>query len=752
MSIDIWSQESSDAPLGDQQRRSEGKKRRRELVIGVFVAAALVALTWFEVKLFNISEQLPFEHSIFFFGLVNFNIILLLLLLFLIFRNVVKVYVERKNKVFGSSLKAKLVVSFSVFTFVPTALIFLISVFYINSSFDKWFSIKTSAVLKGALEVTQSYYFNSTKRNYHFAHLIASQVPLDASGKQLKARLETLRDLYNLDAVEYFVRATQRTLVMSNQNSMPNLPKPSLEFLKKGMVSQVEASTIHSFSDGNLVRVIVPVPGKTGSAVVVSSYLPLSLTSKIDDISEVFKEFQESNPLQYPLKSIYLIVLFLMTFMILVAATWFGFHLARQLSTPLVQLGRATRRIAGGDYTPVDISSGSEEITSLVDSFNQMTVNLAFSEREVKAVNANLQQTLSDLNQHTRYIEVVLGNVSAGVISVDQEGRLVTINKRAGELLKISPERFLGRPVRELLTLEYFRTFSELLKTMNEMKVERAQKELRINVQGEAIPLQMTLSLLKNDFNEDVGKVLVFDDMTPILNAQRAQAWTEVARRIAHEIKNPLTPIRLSAERLARKFSDQIHDPAFLECTNMIIRQTDDLKNLVNEFTQFARLPQLKPVLADLHPVVEASLSLYRNSHPNIHFHSSIAEDLPNFRFDPDQLTRALVNLVDNAVHAVAGIDSAQVSISVQYEPELRILRIVVQDNGIGIPSEIRSRIFEPYFSTKDGGTGLGLAIVRRIIEDHNGFIRAFPVDPRGTSIVIELPVAELGAWRPVER
>ena len=744
-------EDNQSSPTLPMTLSQESKKRRRELIIVFFTAFLFLLLTWFEVKLFSISQQLPFVHSIFFFGLVNFNIVLLLLLLFLIFRNVVKVFVERKGKIFGSSLKAKLIAAFVAFSTVPTLLIFVTSVFYINSSFEKWFSVKMAGVLKSSLEVTNAYYFNAKKRNYHFAHQVALEVRQAKTPAQIKAKLKVLRHIYALDALEYYPNLFgQRQVLLSDDETIPLIPPVSLEFLQKGIKAQVDASTIHQFGEGNLVRVIVPVKeGGDRGAIVVSSFVPLSLISKMNDISTAYDEFRDINPLEYPLKSIYMIILFLMTFVVLLAATWFGFHLAKQLSVPLVQLGRATKRIAGGDYTPVEVKSGSEEITSLVDSFNQMTNNLANSEREVKSANESLKETLANLDKHTRYVEVVLGNVSAGVISVDQNGVVTTINRRAGDLLKIDTDQFVGRHVRELLTLEYFRTFSELLKTMGDHKIESIQKELKLNVQGESVPLQMTLSILKDEQGSEIGKILVFDDMTPIVNAQRAAAWTEVARRIAHEIKNPLTPIKLSAERLQRKFAATISDPAFEECTTMIIKQTDDLKNLVNEFSNFARLPQARPVLGQMSKTIEEALSIFRQSHPNTELVFDADPQLPEFKFDPDQIKRVLVNLVDNAIAAVANEPQKTVVVQTRYDQALKILRLTVADTGTGIPPALRARVFEPYYSTKEGGTGLGLAIVKRIIEDHSGFIRALPNEPKGSKFLIELPVNEVGAWRP---
>jgi two-component system, NtrC family, nitrogen regulation sensor histidine kinase NtrY len=259
----------------------------------------------------------------------------------------------------------------------------------------------------------------------------------------------------------------------------------------------------------------------------------------------------------------------------------------------------------------------------------------------------------------------------------------------------------------------------------------------------------MTLSLLKDEKGEEIGKILVFDDMTLIVNAQRAAAWTEVARRIAHEIKNPLTPIKLSAERLQRKFGSQISDPAFNECTNMIIQQTDDLKNLVNEFSQFARLPQAKPVIGSIHKVIEDAISIFKSGHTNVSLEFEPDLQVPTFKFDPDQIKRVLVNLIDNGIAAVSTSDVQKVAVTTKYDSDLKILRLTVADTGVGIPQAQRSRVFEPYFSTKENGTGLGLAIVKRIVEDHSGFVRALANDPQGTRMILELPVNEVGAWKP---
>lgn len=705
--------------------------------------------TWFVMHLLAISKQLPFVHSIFFFGLVNFNIILLLLLFFLIFRNVVKVFVERQGRVIGSSLKGKLIAAFVAFATVPTTLMFLVSVFYINSSFDKWFSLKMAGVLKNSLEVNREYIVAAKKRNYHFAGEVARSLRAAKGRAPSPQALESLRERFSLDAVEYYGGLFGgRVLVVSKDEAIPQIPPVSLEFLRKGVTAREDSSAIHHFGEGNLVRVIIPVDRESQmGAIVVSSFIPMSLISSMDDISAAHEEFRNLDQLQYPLKSIYLIILVLMTLVILLCATWFGFYLARELAIPLQVLGRATRRVSEGDYRPVALVSGSAEINQLIENFNVMTQNLARSKTQVLEANRHLTETLERLDEHSRYVQVVLSNVTTGVISVDSLGVVTTINRHASDLLGVDPEEWIGRPVKSLVSAEWYEMFRGLLANMRERNATSLQQEMRIELAGQAIPLQMNLSVLQDEKGNDLGKVIVFDDLTPLLNAQRAAAWTEVARRIAHEIKNPLTPIKLSAQRLEKKFGAQIRDPAFSACVNMIIQQTDDLKRLVNEFSNFARLPQANPVEGSLHRTIADALELFSTAHRDVAFAFESDPSLPNFKFDPDQMKRVLINLLDNAVAAVlenpASRGAARVSVRTQFDASLRLVRVTVADNGVGISEADRDQVFEPYFSTKENGTGLGLSIVKRIVEDHNGFIRAFPNEPSGVKVIVELPVIE---------
>lgn len=737
--------------------QTEARKRRREILWIFVLAVGFLVLTWIEIRLYSLSQTLRFEHSIFFFGLVNFNIILFLFMFFLIFRNLVKVFSEREGGWWGRTLQGKLVGAFLLFSIVPTTLMFFISIFYINNSFDKWFSERVASVLRSSLEVTNAYYGSARKKNFHFANQIATSLRKAPAGK-VQSTLESMRDRFSLDAVEYYPSLFgERVVAVSQSESIPLVPPVSLEFLSRGIKDRVEASTTHHFEGGDLVRVIVPSESRgTPGAIVVSAFIPLSLISRMDDVAGVYEEFRGQSPLESPLKSIYTIMLTLMTLVIVLGASWFGFYLAKQLSIPIGELGAATRRVARGDYRLVRMESGSYELNQLIANFNSMTRDLERSQMDLRQANLNLEHTLARLDEHSRYMGVVMANVSTGVISIDQVGLVTMMNSRAEQLLGISSSKAVGLSFAEVLGAQYRTSFKDVLESLQRHKMQSLTKEVHLaKPQGGQIPLQVTVSLLFDESQSDVGKVITFEDLTPVLRAQRAAAWTEVARRIAHEIKNPLTPIKLAAERLRKKFGAQVSDPGFDQSVTMIIDQVDGLKTLVNEFSQFARLPQAEMTLGSLQKTAEEMVELFRVAHRNCRFFFSSDPNLPDFPFDREQMKRVLTNLLDNAVAAVQGLPERDISLRIQYDEQMQLCRLSVSDTGAGISSEVRERIFEPYFTTKVHGTGLGLAIVKRTVEDHNGFVRALANSPRGTRIVIELPVVQkavgLSEGRPVE-
>lgn len=703
--------------------KKEFGKRKREVFSILGLMFLFILLAWFEFRVFLTSQDLPFEYSVFFFGLVNFNLVLLLLLFFLIFRNLFKAFVEKRRGMAGSSLRSRLVLTFFVFSSVPTLLMFFVSVIYINSSFDKWFSDKITAVMKSSLEVTTHFYMDTKKRNFYAAHMIAQKLQLARSQSEILYILRQQQQIYNLDAIEFYDDVlSNRDLVMSEDQTIPEIPRASVEFLEKGLKQKNEASTVHEYIKGNLIRAMVPLKGREG-VVIVSTYVPLSLLTKMNAIGSVYEDLKESG-IQYPLKSIYIIILLLMTLVILFCSTWFGFYMAQHLSGALSELGKATRRISQGDYRPVKIDRVETEVVELAENFNVMA--------------EQLKETLSRLDERSRYIEVVLSNVSTGVISLDSQDTITTINDRAATLFKVKPSDYIGRNLKEALGEKYYRLYRQMVLSMSQYSLSKITRQLDMELNELSFPCLFTISRLGAD-EKNMGTVIGFDDLTDVFKSQKIEAWKEVARRIAHEIKNPLTPIKLSAQRLQKKFGSSINDEAFKACIDMIIQQTDEMKRLVNEFSEYARMPVLQKEVSDLRALVRNVVALYSEAYKKISFKLHL-EEIEPFLFDQDQIKRVLINLIENAAAAMEEVAHPEISISLNSNPNLHTVTLMLSDNGMGVADGNYTKLFEPYFSTKKGGSGLGLAIVSKVVEDHGGMIQAFANKPQGLSFRIDLP------------
>lgn len=718
----------------------ESRKKNREITLSIFLALAFCILAWFEIKIFSLGERLPLNQSLFFFGLINFNLILLLLLSFFILRNLFKAFVNHRTGWIGNSLKSRLIASFLVFSIVPTALMFVISLFYINSSFDRWFSDKMLGVLKSALVIQNEYYSTTKKKNFNAAFILRERLKTAKNIEEVRKKIDAFRLEQSLDVIEYYPdMQSERLIALVDDATVPIIPPPSMELLEQVIEDRVEKSRVESLNQGNLIRVMIP--DQTGEGMIaVSNFIPIAVISKMNDVSLAYEEMRGVNPLEYPLKSIYVIVLILMTLMILFCSVWFGVYISRHLSFSLETLGQATQKVAEGHYQPVRLESGETEVVTLAEHFNTMVHALERSRRETLEANTSLQETLNELDQRRRYMQVVLSNVNTGVISLDSVDQITMINEKASSLLQIKANDYLYKNAQDVMDEKYYRLYRQMVTKMKTHNLNTVEKEIVIDRQEGGIPSMLKISTLFNDRGEDIGKVVAFDDLTDIVQGQRAAAWKEVARRIAHEVKNPLTPIKLSAQRLQKKFAGSISDPAFTDCTNMIIEQTDSLKYLINEFSQFARLPETHPRLGQLNDMVEKVISFYEQAHRQILFLGVMDNHLEEFYFDPEQIKRALFNLVENAVYAVSQSPQPEIRIETGVDEKKQLVTLRVIDNGKEVQVDELRRMFEPYFSKRPGGSGLGLTIVKKIIEDHNGYIRLEALKPQGLCVQIELP------------
>ncbi len=727
--------------------KEELKRRRRERYLIIATGIAILIFTYIETHISNVANELPIATNIFVYGLINLNIILLVFLIFLVLRNFVKLYFETKSKMVGSKLRTKLIFAFVGLSIVPTLLLFFVAVGFINKSIEGWFGIRVEDSLRESLELAQNYYKDTSDRTFSGARQIAVRIEREGmllDEHRLRSFIEDKRAFMDLSTVEVFpetgIKTAYTIAPRVNQNMVPAVsPETIAEALKGNAFSFVKTMEV-----GDVVRGVSPITsneGKVIGAVVASYYVPRSLLDKMKEISATFESYKQQKILKNPVKISYFTILLLVTVVIIFFAIWIGRYVAKEITGPIHELAEGTYAVASGnlDYR-IDVES-SDEIGLLVKSFNRMTEDLKASKSGLEEANLDLRGKNIELDRRRRYVEIVLGNVPAGVISIDKAGRITAINKVAEEILGVEDKTVVEKAYKDVLRQSESEMLRDMIKEINDLGVEALERQIRVQLREKTITILVNLTVLKDERGNYLGVVVVLDDLTHLLKTQRMAAWKEVARRIAHEVKNPLTPIQLSAQRLRKKYMKKFSDDGkvFDECTSTIIRQVEELKILVNEFSNFARMPSAEPTPNNLNAIVKETMALYESGHRNIVFHPILDEALPIVEVDREQMKRALINLIDNSITSINS--EGEISIETHFDRTLMIARIEVADNGCGILKEDKSRLFEPYFSTKKSGTGLGLTIVGNIVADHNGYIRIKDNIPRGTRVVIELPI-----------
>jgi len=730
---------------------TESRKRRREWLLVVVITGLVVLSLRYQGQLFDLTSEIPLSGNILVLALINLNILLIIFCLFLVLRNIFKLLLERRRGIPGAKLRSKLVLSFIALSLIPTMLLFFVSAGFITNSIENWFNSQIEKSLEESLEVAQTYYKNSASNALYYAEQISlaikDQKLLNEDNlPALEVLIHQKQKEYNLGIVEVF-SATLEELVRG-----VNPQVPAAEFTDPGSDNIREALQGNRFTHispigrADLIRGIVPVYSNWNQSdvvgvVVVNYYVPYSLVNKMKEISSSFEQYKSTKLLKGKIQKGYVLFLLLIALVIIFLSTWAGFHLARGITEPIHDLAVATNRVASGDLNVTLESHSKDEVGSLVEAFNTMTADLRTGQKTIRRANREMQASNLELEQRRRYMEIVLANVTAGVISIDSRGHITTINKSAEKLLSLKTSKVIGRNFRDIVSTDYLPMIKGILKELIGSGKDSIRKQITLPTGDTKVILLVNVTTLKDENNEFMGTVVVFDDLTQLLKAQRMAAWREVARRIAHEIKNPLTPIQLSAQRLRRRYLDRFanDDMVFDECTTMIIKQVDDLKNLVNEFSSFARMPASNPSLNSLNDVLNEALVLFQEGHKEVDFQLQIDPSLPIFSLDREQIKRVIINLLDNAVAAVNG--NGQITLTTSFNDDLQIATLKVTDTGCGIPAEDKPRLFEPYFSTKKSGTGLGLAIVSTIISDHNGYIRVRDNDPQGTNFIVELPI-----------
>ncbi len=742
--------------LTELHRKTEKRRRKREIAVILITISSLIGLGYFEKYIFHAVERLniprDFFSKIIFLGLVNIDIVLILVLLFLIFRNLVKLIIEIKRGKLGSKLRAKLVLVFLFFSIIPTVLLFYISTQFINNSLEKYFSANISQSLQNLRNVVQYYYDDSFQRLEVWSKKFSKEMSafnyiVKEDNKHFMQLFNRFCYVHEIQLARIYLKGKKKP-IESSVNSDINIASVTAKD-QEGIRSGNEGkpyNTILNVNKGEFLIHYEPIRKHKSQEVigtlVVYDFVRYRWVEKLNVIEGIFSDIK---PRKNVIKSGYFVLLAMMTLLIIFSAVWLGFYLAREITIPIQTLAEATDQIAEGNLDVHINIKTNDEMGTLVRSFNKMAGDLKDSQSDLRKAYDELSKTSEEIEQRRTYMEAVLINVTAGVVSIGKKGRIQTINKAAASLLRINPTRVIGKNLKDVITQPgHQELVSELLEELNHQENEFIKRQINIKVKDKEYRLALSVEVLRDEAKKYMGMVVVFDDMTDLVKAQRMAAWREVARRIAHEIKNPLTPIKLSAQRLRRKFlggnsKEQPHQELLDECTKMIVEQVDDLKVLVNEFSKFARLPTVNPRLNNIHELIDEIVNMYSKNHPNLTFHIELKGKIPNFMFDREQIKRVLINFISNSINAISG--TGDIIVESDYNEILRIARICVIDTGKGIPIEVKQKMFEPYFSTKKSGTGLGLAIVNQIVADHHGYVRVEDNAPKGTKMFIELPV-----------
>jgi two-component system nitrogen regulation sensor histidine kinase NtrY len=732
------------------QRRVELKRRRRELFAVGIAIITLIGFVLAQTELPPLTKHTSLGSNLLVISLFNLSFLLLTLLLFLVGRNLAKVVFERRRGLIGSKFQIRLVLGFIAVAMVPSAFLLYVSGAFLRADVASWFNPEYERVMNDSLEIAKTYYLNSANNAAHFARVIAEQaagygllVP-DRRG-DLKAFVEKRQQEYNLGTIEVFSKDRKLLLLALSPKTPTGIGvSPDSQILDQTLKGQAMTRT-DPFGSADIIRGSAPIfsgpdTDNVVGAVVVDYYLPKSLAKRAASISRTSEDYFQLRILKQPILNSYILALVLIGLVVVLLASWFGMYLARGITGPISELAKGTHAIAGGDLDYTIDPVGDDEIGQLVDSFNQMTTDLRVSQTE--------------LERRRRYTETLLTNVSAGVVGLNPEGRLTAINPHAERLLGVRGADVIGSDYRAVLRPVLVRALDEVLSAFPAPRENRSS--VKVESEGAEVELMITASPLGDEAGANLGSVLFFEDVSQIAKVERMEAWREVARRIAHEIKNPLTPIQLSAERLRRQLGPRLarsdgeasNDGALLEeCTRTIIGEVEDLKRLVNEFSAFARMPHLNPVPGDLNALATETLASFQTAHPGVEFILSLEPALPRILIDRESLKRALINLLDNAVFATSSSmqngHGPHIELRTSLDSTSGVVVLEIRDNGPGISPALRAKIFEPYFSTKKGGTGLGLAIVSAIVTDHHGFVRVADNPPGGSRFILEFPVKE---------
>ena len=719
--------------------------RNRMLAVVVLLLLLIVLVLFSMQKGFSVLEHSGSQLMV--FVAINVNIVLLAIVFYLIARNLLKLSYERRRHVLGVNLKTKLITSFIILS-LPAMGFHLFASYFIATNLESWLKGQQESVIQSAQNVSDAYHQN-LRKTMELQHLIWANYIIESKGE-----FSAIKPLKNVEANVSIYSEDQELLDqwMQNEISQTYWTAPSLNEWYQ-IKSNKQIWFTKELEDRIIYRHISPVSYEN-KQLFLEIFYPASPYSS-NAISEIISQghntrfLTESEDL---VRGYYLIIFLLMTLFIIFVATWLAFYLARGFVQPIEDLALATQRVSEGELGfqvklqgPLD-----KDFALLMKSFNSMSRDLLEHQIALNKTTSNLQESHRTLESQIRFVELVLENITTGVMSLDVEGHIEILNHSAKQMLQLKPGGDTGRHYRDVLEEESLQQFEEMVEQIKSDKERSISRNLIVHKKDGPVEVSATLLVLQNSEGKSAGMVCVYNNITEIQRLQRARAWREVARRIAHEIKNPLTPIQLSAERINRKYAGEVSDDVALhQSTQTIINEVQHLKRMVSEFSNFAKIPESNPQISDLNQIIMNTLHLFHENLPaRISLTTDLSESLPQLPLDSEQIRRVIINLVDNSISSIEKkgtlsriFNQGKIIIRTRHVPDLNIICMDVEDNGTGIAPEISDQLFEPYTTTKEHGTGLGLTIVSQTISDHNGFTRFRNLETGGVCFTIELPV-----------
>lgn len=637
--------------------------------------------------------------------LLNVTILAFLILVFFVSKSIVTLILERRNRVLGYRFKTKLVVILVALTLLPALSLFILSSGLIANYIDRWFAPQIKKPLEDSIGIAKTIY-------------------------------EMERDKA-LDHARAF-RANGRVSKNYTVTRFSSMPKNASETVKAAFAGE-ESTEIISGKRGDVIRAAIPEYRKKGKGrqigvIVVESPVSPKIKNQIEGIKDAYENYLALEAWKLPIKVNYLVTLGFLTLVIAFLALWAGLKISKGITEPVQSLAQATELVAAGDLDVKVRIRRADEIGLLVNSFNHMV-------KELKEGKDSLQSAYVESDRRRLFLENILDNINSGVIMLDTTGCILMINKRACSIINISPDHVLGKKYSELLAQIHSEELRNIVSSIEGREFKPVTREVKALIGGKKLTIQVFITGLR-DAEKYIGMLVVFDDITEIIEAQKALTWQDVAKKIAHEIKNPLTPIRLSAERMLKKWEQKEPDfeDVFHRSARTIVKETDSLKRLVDEFSKFGKMPEIRKKPSSVPALLTEVANLY-SDYKGLEITIRSPDNSPQVELDGEQFKRVFINIFDNAIQAMA--NSGRIDVTVGFDDLSETAQIDIADSGPGIQDQDKEKLFLPYFSTKKNGTGLGLAIANRIVTEHGGHIRVYDNEPRGTVFSISVPVKE---------